>query len=160
MAASVKISGGKVWKKALNPYVNGGNASVAVGILEGATYSGETGNVGLPVAAVAAAHEFGTEHIPARSFMRSTLAKRGNDWIKTVAAYLKANPGKIKEAFALIGEVSSKDMQAAIEEGIAPALAYETIMAKARRKGAKGRPALPLVDTGTMQESISYEVMS
>lgn len=160
MSVKIQVSGGKAWKKALKPYVDGGNTSVAVGILEGATYSGETENIGLPVAAVAAAHEFGTEHIPARSFMRSTLAKRGNDWVKVVAAHLRANPGKIHEALALVGEASSKDIQAAIKEGIAPALAYETIMAKTRRKGAKGRPALPLVDTGTMQEAISYEVKS
>lgn len=157
MSATVRSKGGKALKKALEPWLDQGRAVVFVGILKGATRSGETGQ---SMAAIAAAHEFGTSHIPARSFMRSTLAKRGSRWAQAVAAYLGSNPGKIREALALAGETASKDIKAAIEEGIAPPLAQKTIRAKMRRKGSKGKAALPLADTGAMLETISYEVQS
>lgn len=158
MAVSVKVSGGDQWKAALKPYAQGNGMHVRVGILEGATYSGETAPPGTPVAAIAAIHEFGTAHIPARSFMRSTVNKHQKDWIKMAVAYLKANPGKLKNAFILVGEVASKDMQEAIEWGIDPPLAPQTIARKSRR--GKQFPDTPLIDTGTMQEAISYEVKS
>lgn len=156
MVASVKVSGGDKWKKALSPYVKGNGIHVNVGILEGATYSGETTEAGTPVAAIAAIHEFGGGDVPPRSFMRSTVEKRQDEWIKAAVAYLKNNPTKIHQAFAVIGELASKGMQEAIEAGIPPALSEETIERK--RKRGKQKPDLPLVDTGTMQESINYEV--
>ncbi|MDR2075639.1 MAG: hypothetical protein LBP61_01710 [Desulfovibrio sp.] len=158
MAASAKVKGGKAWKKTLSLYVAGADAELRVGILEGATYSGEAGKAGLPVAVVGAAHEFGTKDIPARSFLRSTLAKKKEEWIRLMALYLRANPGKIRDAFALLGETAAKDIQAAIEAGLKPALKPATVLRKLKRKGKKGSPDLPLVDTGTLQEAISYEV--
>ena len=160
MAASVKVrvSGGKAWKKALREYADGGNISVNVGVLGGATYSGETGKAGLPVAVVAAAHEFGTKDSPARSFLRATLAKKKEEWIRLVALFLRANPGKSREAFARLGETAAKDVQAAIEEGLKPALKPATVARKLKRKGRKGSPDLPLVDTGVLQEAVGYEV--
>ena len=159
MAASVNISGGDKWKDTLKPYVDNSGTLLKVGLLEGATVSGEAGDAALPVAAIAAFHEFGTAQIPARSFMRSTLEKRGKDWVKVAVAYLKANPAKIVEALASVGEVAAKDIQVTIEAGIAPALKPATIKAKMRRgKTKEGKPELPLVDTGAMQEAITYEV--
>jgi phage gpG-like protein len=200
MAVSVKVSGGKNWRKALASYAESGNAELKVGILEGASYSGETGKAGMPVAMIAAAHEFGGEiamperkrtvyfkqtkdgvgnrfakkaksdfaqdatvgahtiTIPARSFMRSTLEKKKEEWISAAAGHLKASPGDVRGMLEKVGETAAKDMQAAIEEGIAPALKPATVKAKLKRKGSKGSPDLPLVDTGTMQEAISYEV--
>jgi hypothetical protein len=158
VSVKVKVSGGKAWKKALRAYAEGGKASVSVGILEGATYSGETGKAGLPVAMIAAIHEFGTKDIPARSFLRSTLAKKKEDWIRLSALSLRANPGKIREALALLGETAAKDVQAAIEAGLKPALKPATVMRKLKRKGKGGSPDLPLVDTGALEEAVSYEV--
>lgn len=71
-------------------------------------------------------------------------------------AYLKKNPGKVKGAFTIVGELASKEMQAAIESGINPPLSEETIERK--RKRGKQIPDIPLIDTGTLQESINYEV--
>jgi phage gpG-like protein len=202
MAVTTKVSGGDKLRKALQPYAESGGAQVKVGVLAESTYSGEAGKAGLPVAMVAAAHEFGGEiavperrqtlyfkqtkdgvgsrfvkkaksdfaqdatvgahtiTLPARSFMRSTLAKKKEEWIKKAAAHLRANPGDVGGMLAHLGETASKDMQAAIEEGIPPALKPETVKRKLKRKGSDGRPDLPLVDTGTLQEAITFEVLS
>lgn len=156
MVASVKVTGGDKWKKALEPYAKSSGVHVNVGILEGATYSGETLSAGTPVAAIAAAHEFGHEHIPPRSFMRSTVEKEQNNWIRAAVAFLKKNPTNIRGAFTIVGELASKGMQEAIEARIDPPLSEETI----KRKTERGRqnPTIPLIDTGTLQESINYEV--
>ncbi len=156
MAVSVKVTGGDQWKKALAPYVKDKGIHVKVGILEGATYSGETTEAGTPVAAIAAIHEFGGGDVPARSFMRSTVEKKQTSWIKAAVAYLKKNVGNVRGAFTIVGELASKDMQAAIEAGIAPPLSEKTIERK--RKRGKQIPDIPLIDTGTLQESINYEV--
>lgn len=156
MAVSVKVTGGDKWKKALTPYVKGDGTTVKVGILEGATYSGETAPAGTLVAPIAAIHEFGGGDVPARSFMRSTVEREQGEWIKAAVAYLKKNPAKVRQAFMLVGELASKAMQEAIEWGIDPPLAEETIARK--RKRGKQNPDTPLIDTGTLQESISYEV--
>ncbi|MDR0339547.1 MAG: hypothetical protein LBH65_04650 [Desulfovibrio sp.] len=152
----VQTRGGGKWKAALAAYC-AQNAEVRVGILAGASYSGETST--LPVAAIAAVHEFGAANIPARSFMRSTLQQKREEWISAAAWLLRANPGDVRGMLAMVGETAAKDMQAAIEAGIGPPLKPATVKAKLRRKGGKGRPDLPLVDTGTMQEAISYEVL-
>lgn len=156
MAVSVKVTGGKDWKKAILPYLKGNGIVSKVGILEGSTYSGETAPAGTLVAPIAAAQEFGCGNNPARSFMRSTVSKKNKTWIKIIVAYLKANPGKLFQAFMLLGKLASKDMQQAIEDGINPVLAPETIKRKQRR--GKQNPNTPLIDSGTLQESISYEV--
>lgn len=156
MAASVKVTGGGAWKGALTPYRDASGIHVAVGIFENAKYSGEVGSTWLPVAFVAAKHEFGAENIPCRSFMRSTREKRGGDWARAIAAYLRSHTGKIHTALTIAGELMAKDMQAAIEAGIPPASSPKTIEAK--RKRGKVKPDTPLIDTGTMQEAINFEV--
>lgn len=156
MDVSASVSVGGSWEKALREYIKDAEISAKVGILAGATYSGETVPAGTSVAAVAVMHEFGGEGVPARSFMRSTVAKKNTEWVKLAVAYLKANPAKLRQAFMLVGEVASKDMQETIERGITPALSQRTIEYKIKR--GKKRPNTPLIDTGTLQESISYEV--
>ena len=164
MAVSVRLRGGENWQKALRPYAGAGKASLAVGILEGAMYED-----GTPVASVAAVHEFGAAHVPARSFMRSTLEQKGERWGQILRHEMKRLKGDARRALTSLGEVASKDMQKAIEDGLSPALKAATILAKERRgkdnkvidrkrNQGKSRPELPLVDTGTMQEAISYEV--
>lgn len=161
MGASVKVTGGDKWKKALEPYAKGSDVTVKVGILEGSTYSGETAPAGTLVAPIAAIHEFGGEKkdgtvIPARPFMRVTVAQKQKDWIAAAVSYLKSNSGKVRQAFMLVGEIASKDMQEKIEWGIDPPLKPKTVARKAAR--GKAHPDTPLIDTGTLQEAISYEV--
>lgn len=156
MAVSVKITGGGKWKKALDPYVKNNGIHVNVGVLKGATYSGETAAAGTSVAEIAAYHEFGTDNIPTRSFMRSTLEDKNQSWIDAAVAYFKKRPKDLRGVLTVVGEIASKDIQAAIETGISPPLSAETIERKKLR--GKQRPDIPLIDTGTLQESINYEV--
>lgn len=155
MAASVKVSGGKAWKKALTPYVENENPGVVVGALEGATYA--MGPLaGELVAANLARHEFGTEHIPARAPMRSTLAKNKSKWIKDLIDILKANPGKIKVAFNAVGMQAAKNIQDSFEDGLAPPLKEETVKRKiAMGYAAHAQKAVML--TGETQKSIEHE---
>lgn len=165
MAVSVKITGGEAWKKALEPYADGEKIELQAGIFEESTYPD-----GLSVATIAAAHEFGTANIPARSFLRSTLVKKAGEWSNDLAALLKANPGEIKKSLETLGDVIVADISQTIEDGISPALEPETVEAKRRRgknnktvniKRNKGvsNPELPLVDTGTMQRAIESKVV-
>lgn len=160
MAASgsgiIRIRGGDRWKRELRRYLPNGKISVDVGILEGATYSGETTPAGTPVAAIGAIQEFGTDRIEARSFMRSTLMEKQDEWLRKVIAYLRQNPTEIRNAFALLGEIASKDIQKKIDDGVPPRSSQATIEYKRRR--GRQNPETTLIDTGTLQESISYEV--
>lgn len=199
MAASVKITGGNLWRKAFKKILGSSSMTVDVGIFEGSTYSGETAPAGTPVAMIGAIHEFGgsvdvperqqtlyfkqnkdgsvknkftkaersnfaqdvtvkahTIDIPARSFLRATLAAKGKDWYKLLADSLRSNPDDFSKAFTIVGYEASKDIQAAIEVGIDPPLSPRTVAAK--RKRGKKKADIPLIDTGTLQESIHYEV--
>jgi hypothetical protein len=156
--AKVKISGGGNWKKAMKAYIGDGEQSVSVGILGGATYSADSKSPGLPVAVVAAAHEFGTTNIPARSFIRSTLANKKEEWLRFFSVMLEINKRNVRAALAGLGEIAAKDMLLAIENGLKPALKPATVRAKLKRKGKEGSPELPLVDTGTLEKALGYQV--
>lgn len=105
------------------------------------------------LAEVAAAHEFGTDQIPQRSFIRATVDLKAAE-ITALQEKLAAQvaEGKITPEVALerFGVTVQGMIQARIAEGIGPALAPETI----RRKGS----SKPLVDTGQLRSSITYQV--
>lgn len=104
---------------------------------------------------VAAANEFGTSRIPARSFLRDTLdlneAKVRAFCSKQAALVLK---GTITNEIALekVGLFVQGLIQSRIAAGIAPANEPATIKAKGSSK--------PLIDSGQLRGSISYEVRS
>lgn len=97
-----------------------------------------------------------TIDIPARSFLRSTLSEKGPDWYKLLLAQLRTSPEDFAKAFKIVGHTASRDIQSAIEAGIDPPLSPATIARK--RKRGKQNATTPLIDTGTLQESIQYEV--
>lgn len=145
MAVSVKTIGGEKWKATLEKYVADGTPMVKVGIQEG---NAET-------AGIAAIHEFGAPGagIPARSFMRSTLAEKQKAWAKIAAVRLKAHLDDIREALEVVGAVAAQDIQDKIKAGIAPEVKPATI----RGRSVSKEPT-PLIDTGNLLKSISYEV--
>ncbi|MBD1228380.1 hypothetical protein [Xenorhabdus griffiniae] len=109
---------------------------------------------GMSNAEIAAAHEFGVPgHIPERSFLRSTV-----DENKEKAANLLANSiretlltdGDKTAPFALVGGKMAGEVKRKIQAGIDPALNPKTI----ERKGS----SKPLIDTGQLVQSITYEV--
>lgn len=138
-----------------------------VGFFEDATYGNKYGT---SVAYVAYLNEFGG-HNPPRPFMKRTLEKQLNKWTKLYGYVLKSqgvNPNSIKTAHEQVGETAKGDVVKTINEWNPsdprpnkPA----TIRAKERKSaGAKGKnqvgndPTRVLHDTGTMIDSITYEV--
>lgn len=108
---------------------------------------------GAELAQIGTAHEFGTDTIPQRSFLRATVDEQD-------AAYREATAGEIRAvldgrrnaevALSRLGLRVVRDVQGKIRAGIDPALAPATIAAKGSSK--------PLIDTGRLLRSITYQV--
>jgi hypothetical protein len=145
-------------KVALTPE-GGKKHTLVVGILKGATRDVDEGKTGdsVPIAPYAAMMEFGTKHVPARPFLRTTLAERQSDWSKTIALLMQENGVKdLTKALNLLGIQMTGDIKAKIMSGAFAPLSPKTIAAK-ERKG-RPHPDLPLVDTASMVNAIHHEV--
>ena len=104
------------------------------------------------VAMYAAANEFGTAHIPSRPFMRSTVDKHRDKYLKMMqAAGLRVGPG-LSPADALIPIANElrNDLINAIQTWRTPPNAASTV-------DKKGFDA-PLVETGQMQRALTWRV--
>jgi len=117
--------------------------------------AGPTEKDGTPVAMIAAVHEFGSDErgIPERSFLRSTLSTELAKYIKLNKTNLqRVVNGKIRmrHALELLGQVASGDVKKTIRAGAFTPLSPATI----ERKGSSA----PLIDTGMMVQSVTYEV--
>ena len=105
-------------------------------------------------------HEFGSpaHNIPERSFLRKPLINN----TEAVANLAKIAIGKFiageisaVEALGAIGEEAKSISKEAIADGITPALKPATIK---RRAKLNRRSTKPLIDTGGLLSSITYEV--
>lgn len=109
---------------------------------------------GLSNATIAAAHEFGVPgYIPERSFLRSTLGENKEKAVGLLIRGLKADIAQgdfSGKAFSVVGEKLSAEVKRKIQSGISPALDPKTV----KRKGS----SKPLIDTGNLLQSITYEV--
>lgn len=107
---------------------------------------------GINQAGIAAVHEFGSEHVPERSFIRSTLTEKDNYAKPLASVTKKVMKGELgaKEALELVGTKAKGDIQQKIAKGVGPALDPKTI----KRKGSSKQ----LIDTGQLRQSIDYEV--
>jgi hypothetical protein len=108
---------------------------------------------GLTVVDIATFHEFGTETVPQRSFVRSTvdanidqIRAKQKDLIDAVLF----RGADLRRELGLIGLDLQGKMQKRIKDRIPPPNAESTI----RAKGSD----VPLIDTGQLWRSISYEV--
>jgi hypothetical protein len=118
--------------------------------------------------ALAAIHEFGTAHVPERSFIRTTFDAKREDYVallrKLVPAIYegKASPWKV---LSIVGMQMKWDMKNAILQGsgIPPPLAPSTVAAKKRKARWRKTPAKdaprPLVDTGRLVAAIDHGVV-
>jgi hypothetical protein len=139
-----------------------GKARVRVGVLADApkktgTRTGKRGRQiqqAATLAEVAAAHEFGTATIPQRSFIRATVDLKAGE-IGALQEKLAAQvaEGKITPEVAMerLGAAAQGMVQTRIAEGIGPALAPATVARKGSDK--------PLVDTGQLRSSVTYQVL-
>ena len=150
---SARMRGGaKLAKYLADLKRNASNAQrVDVGFFRDATYTD-----GTPVATVAAVQEFGNDRVPARSFMRTTIAERGRQWPKAAAATLKATGCDARQALETMGQVAAQEMQDKISSITEPPLAPSTV--KQRAKKGSENPDKPLIDTATMINALRYQV--
>lgn len=128
-----------------------GQPYVKIGVLEKA---GDHSDSSFTVAQVASFHEFGTETIPERSFLRGTLAAKKNEIGTAAARFLKDRIyQKVSTEGALnrLGLYVKSLIQGRIRAGIAPPLEETTIARKGSSK--------PLIDTGQLLNSIQHEVV-
>lgn len=116
---------------------------------------GPTEKDGTPVAMIAAVHEFGVpkKNIPERSFLRSSIHEHMPNYLRLNRAnLLRVIRSKItiEAALGLLGQMAAGDAKRMIRNGNFVPLAPSTIRAKGSSK--------PLIDSGTMLQTLTYEV--
>ena len=146
VTVKVQQRGGKKLQRLLREAGKGGVSGVKVGFFSTARYED-----GTPVAAVAAWNEFGTKTIPERPFFRNALAESERSVGRILQAGLDTKKMVVDEQLA--GRVGAH-VQGKIQDSITslkePPNAPETV----RRKGSSD----PLLDTGTLRNSVAWEV--
>ncbi|MDE9557320.1 hypothetical protein KKJ06_18320 [Xenorhabdus bovienii] len=150
------IKGGDKLKAALSNISRNLNIKVSAGVLAGATNE----DTGEKIAPYAAANEFGTRNIPARPFMRSTIANKSGEWGQTIGTLLQGNAqdsDRVESAFNILGMTIVQDIKDTIEQGVSPPNHPTTVAAKARKGLAE--PNKTLIDTGSMQRAIAHEII-
>lgn len=124
-----------------------------VGVLSG------TSEDGTPLATIAAAHEYGTSTVPARSFMASTLREHRRE-IAARLAEIPAAEIDSELAHRMMGElgewIAERMREKILSHDVPPPLAIATI----RRKQREGypHPTKPLVRTGDMVAAIHWRL--
>lgn len=134
-----------------------GTVGVKAGILEGAT-NNETGE---SVAEYAAHNEFGSRDIPSRPFLRKTYDDKESSWVQGLGnALTRLPPAK---ALKMLGIRMQDDIVATIKSNMPPRNSAATIARKTKgvtRGGQTVGSHNPgtLIDTGSMINSVNYEV--
>lgn len=126
-------------------------AELTVGI-QGAVAKQPRGD-DLNMAQLGAVHEFGSRNIPARPFLRPGVTDKGQRKKAQDIFDKRLNPleaSTVDRALGAVGESIVNFIQERIAKGIEPANAPSTIAQKGSSK--------PLVDTGRLRQSITWEV--
>jgi len=127
---------------------------VAVGVLgkEGSeVYEDDTATT----VDVATYNEFGTDTIPARSFLRSTYERDQSKFLAILRRYklqLVREKITVRQVLTFVGEYAQKQIQKTLTAGGIPFIPNSpaTIESKGSSK--------PLIDSGQLRQSIRYEV--
>jgi phage gpG-like protein len=139
--------------------------SAHVGVLANKGGNAQVGESGLTLVELAAIHEFGSAdgHIPERSFIRGTLFARVADQLKhrvtEAVKEIAEDKTDVKTAIGRLGAWAAAEIKNTISRNEAdgygdypyPPLADSTIAAKGS--------STPLVDTGQLLNSITWEVV-
>lgn len=105
------------------------------------------------MATLAAIHELGAKHIPARPFLKKTIQDNAQKYIGLMAEGVKNSIARGEDpniVYEKIGLIASADVKQYIVSGNFTPLAQSTI----DRKGS----SKPLIDIGELRNSISFEV--
>lgn len=141
------------WRRILREIAKArGKPHVQVGIF-GSKASAAHANSNKPNVQIAAYHEFGTETIPERSFIRGTVDEQNRkivSMIKTQQTSVIDGRFTTAQALERVGLYVVGLMQQRISSGIPPPLKPSTVM---RKKSSK-----PLIDTGQLRASIDHKV--
>lgn len=130
--------------------------AVRVGILPGSmTDDGQN------IAEYACYNEFGTSHIPARPFMRTTAQQQGKKWAGILAGALRGqigrSPDALRRAFMAVGRVAQSDIQATIMSHMPPPNNPQYAARKVKENGGYSGT---LFNTGQMLQSINFELVN
>lgn len=150
--AKIRTSGGS-GARALARRTKKGKGIVKVGIIDP---KNRTDDSDLNTAEIGFVHEFGSKDgaIPERSFIRSTLSEEQKDiGALTKRLYRAILRGRMdsKKALGLLGADVADKISQKIVAIRSPANSPETI--------ARKRSSNPLVDTGQLKNSITWEVV-
>ena len=114
------------------------------------------------VATYAAYNEFGTNNIPARPFMRNTLTRERENWLRGLETFLRQGMTP-EEALRAVGKRMADDIGKTIDESIdisenaAATIKRKTRKATGGEKGETNTPP-PLIDKGELRKAIWFEV--
>lgn len=174
------ISGGDKLEKRLREIARKvkTKASVKVGFLEDATYPD-----GTPVAMVAAIQEFGapSRNIPPRPYFREMIKEKADTWADATSNLLATNDFDAVKTLNQVGAGIAGQLQASIKKQNQPPLSKVTLMLRkmksedsslivtgatvgeavervAKDESTAGVPTKPLIDTGHLWNSVSWEV--
>jgi predicted molibdopterin-dependent oxidoreductase YjgC len=128
-------------------------SSLKVGVFSDAVNNEQKGAA--YVADYAIANEYGTERIPERSFLRSTIDEKHDEWSKGLSDVLMnaaKNKTSIDNELYKIGAIARSDIIDKIDSDISPKNAPATI----KKKGAGKNKTL--VDTGVLRSSIEARI--
>lgn len=137
-----------------------GKRYVSIGFQEGTVTTNQTKGdrsqiAGVSVAQYAAYNEFGTDKIPARSFMRTAIdenLKQIDSFVSEQYRHISEGTMTIDQALGLIGQAVTGLIQRKIRQITQPPNAASTIKIKGSSK--------PLIDFGQMVQSVRYVIRS
>ncbi|OBU12533.1 hypothetical protein [Morganella psychrotolerans] len=134
-------------EEALEKYISGTAVTLRAGILEEAKYPD-----GTQVAQVGYIQEYGAPEakIPPRPFFRAVINEGKQAWPAILASGVEHYQGDVKSALALLGEQIVGELSQSVRDWNSPPNAPATFAKKGFNK--------PLIDTGQMANSFSYEV--
>lgn len=131
---------------------------------------------GTYVAQVAYWNEFGTKGMPARPFMRQTIAAHKDEWGSKLGSALEYTGGDVKAALAIIGQYMEGQVREQISSGVFEPNTETTNILKQRfpkgdytfddflsaandaKKGETATAGKPLVWSGKLLQSVTSEV--
>ncbi|MCX5619472.1 hypothetical protein [Bombella pollinis] len=111
---------------------------------------------GTPLAQIASVQEYGTTTIPARPFLRSTIANRQTAWAQQARQLLQNPDTSPQKALTTLGQTIVTDIQTTIDHITTPPLKPTTISHKTQHHSPQ--PQKPLIDTGLLRSSLRSQL--
>jgi hypothetical protein len=127
------------------------NISLEVGVFADAKNTDDT--PASYIADYALANEFGTNNIPARSFIRSTTDEQSHKWQKAMddalSSLIEGRDANLDNKLYEVGQIVRGDIIQKIDSNISPVNALST-----QKKKLKQGKNKTLIDTGALRQSI------